>query len=417
MASKNLIRFSASQIPNPYRQIPPLTPITMPKKKSTSTSQTEPKKPQVLALKRKPVTPEPDVEAINVALSTPVLETELSVVGDSDSTPGAKVELPDPQPLTENQTPALEAEVKADAQPSAETLTPALEAEVKPDAPTLTPGAKSTRPVLKKKSERDAEASSLTPPTPDLLEAPPDGALFQAVGIIVGDVNFNDEGKATVAIGDKVYPLFYASQRKKAYEALRMEVTKTGVSRQRLLLYPRVMHFPKREQAYNVSFQLVGFFREGIEQAPDAITTDLEDMEFKLSGLWQFIPVCPTPCVSIFKNYTTERKDFIKEADVAVKVRFMKGTHVPVIWRDAPVRPFRFNPKLDKEQQGSAAFVQVKALFVPDKDVFQVLDLTSTPSAQPPRFLKAGKKDRLQVASEKLKAAKGERKKPERQER
>jgi hypothetical protein len=111
--------------------------------------------------------------------------------------------------------------------------------------------------------------------------------------------------------------------------------------------------------------------------------------------------------VSVFKNYTTERKDFIKEADVAVKVNFMKASHVPLIWRDAPVRPFRFNPKLDKEHQGHAAFVQVKAIFVPDKDVFHFLALSSTPASNPPRFLKAGKKDKLQVASEKLKAAKG----------
>jgi hypothetical protein len=130
-------------------------------------------------------------------------------------------------------------------------------------------------------------------------------------------------------------------------------------------------------------------------------------MEFNLAGLWQFIPVCQTPCVSVFKNFTEERKEFVKAAEVDVKVKFMKGSHVPLMWRDAPVRPFRFNPKLDKEHQGHAAFVAVKARFDPDKGVFQFLELISTPSAQPPRFLKAGKKDRLQVASDKLKAARG----------
>jgi hypothetical protein len=77
------------------------------------------------------------------------------------------------------------------------------------------------------------------------------------------------------------------------------------------------------------------------------------------------------------------------------------------MWRDAPVRPFRFNPKLDKEHQGHAAFVQLKVRFDPDKDVFHFLELTAPPASNPPRFLKAGKKDRLQVASDKLKAAKG----------
>jgi hypothetical protein len=265
------------------------------------------------------------------------------------------------------------------------------------------------RPVLKKKSDRpaDVETSSEAPTTPDLLEAPPDGAIFQAVGVIVGDVKFSDERKATVAIGEKVFPLFYAPQKKKAMEALRMELKSTGVSRQRLLVYPRITHFPKRDEPHYVSFQLVAFQRSTTEPDPSEALAQLGDMEFNLAGLWQFIPVCQTPCVSVFKNFTEERKEFVKAAEVDVKVKFMKGSHVPLMWRDAPVRPFRFNPKLDKEHQGHAAFVAVKARFDPDKGVFQFLELASTPSAQPPRFLKAGKKDRLQVASDKLKAARG----------
>jgi hypothetical protein len=362
----------------------------MPKKSKATPNPTPAKKPEVLALKRKPPTPESEGEIPTDAPSTPEV-------------------LPDPLVVLEPE-PALEVEVKLelDPQPMTETLTPALKAEVKTDAPAPTPGTKSVRPVLKKKSDRpaDVETSSEAPTTPDLLEASPDGALFQAVGVIAGDVNFNDEGKATVAIGEKVFPLFYAPPHKRAYEALKREIKKTGVVRQRLLVYPRITHFPKREEPHSVGFQLVGFFREGVEQDPNGITSDLSDMEFKLAGLWQFIPVCQTPCVSVFKNFTEERKEFVKAAEVDVKVRFMKGTHVPVIWRDASVRPFRFNPKLDKEHQGQAVFVQVKAVFVPDKDVFQVLELVSTPAANPPRFLKAGKKDKLQVASNKLRAAK-----------
>jgi hypothetical protein len=363
----------------------------MPKKSKATPNPTPAKKPEVLALKRKPPTPESEGEIPTDAPSTPEV-------------------LPDPLVVLEPE-PALEVEVKLelDPQPMTETLTPALKAEVKTDAPAPTPGTKSVRPVLKKKSDRpaDVETSSEAPTTPDLLEASPDGALFQAVGVIAGDVNFNDEGKATVAIGEKVFPLFYAPPHKRAYEALKIEIKKTGVVRQRLLVYPRITHFPKREEPHSIGFQLVAFRRSDTEPDPNDALAELNDMEFKLSGLWQFIPVCQTPCVSVFKNYTTERKDFIKEADVAVKVNFMKGSHVPLMWRDAPVRPFRFNPKLDKEHQGHAAFVQIKAIFVPDKDVFQFLELTSTPAANPPRFLKAGKKDKLQVATEKLKAAKG----------
>lgn len=382
----------------------------MAKKKKPDPTPTPSKKLEVFALKRKEPTPEQDVEVANDAPSTPEIEATPPVVLESEPTLGDEVNLdPDPQPSAELLTPAPTTEVKPDAQPSTETLTPAPTAEVKTDVPAPTPTAKSTRPVLRKKSDRpaDGETSSDAPTTPELLEAPPEGAMFQAVGVVMGDVAFNDEGKATLAFGGKEYPLYYAPPHKKAYEALKIEIKKTGVSRQRLLVYPRIIHFPKREEPHQVSFQLVAFRRSGTELDPNDAFAQLDDMEFKLAGLWQFIPVCQTPCVSVFKNYTTERKDFIKEAEVDVKVKFMKGSHVPLMWKDAPVRPFRFNPKLDKEHQGHAAFVQVKAVFVPDKGVFQVLDLTSTPSDQPPRFLKAGKKDRLQVAQDKLKASRG----------
>jgi hypothetical protein len=341
----------------------------MPKKKTTSTpTSTQIKKPEVLALKRKPPMPEPGVEVTTDAPSTPEVQSEAE---------------PTPEVLAES----------ADALPRTETLTPTVEAEVKTDAPS-TPVAKPNRPVLRKKSERsgDGEASSLTSTMPELLEAPPDGAIFQAVGVITGEVTFSDEGKATVAIEGKDFPLYYAPQKKKALEALRMELKSTGVCRQRLLVYPRIIHFPKREQPHQISFQLVAFRRSATDPDPNDALAQLGDMEFNLAGLWQFIPVCATPCVTVLKNYSEDRKEFIKEADLTLKVKFMKASHVPVIWRDAPVRPFRFNPKAPKENQGNPAFVQLKATFAPETELFQVLTLTSTPAVKAPRFLKARKK-------------------------
>lgn len=363
----------------------------MPKKKSTPPTET--KKLQVLAVKKNTSTPESDAQVKPEAPITPEIEADPPVVSEPEPTSGAEVLTPDPQPVTENQT-----------------STPGV--EVKSEASAPTPGTKSVRPVLRKKSDRlgDGETSSETPSTPELLEAPPDGAIFQAVGVIVGDVTFN-EGKATIAIGEKVFPLYYAPQKKKAYYALEQQVKATG-THQRLMVYPRVTHFPKREEPHRIAFQLVGFFRNDRDVNPTEITSQLRDFEFKLSGLWQFIPVCQAPCVTILKNYTEERKEFIKEAELALKVKFMKASHGPVVWRDAPVRPFRFNPKAPKETQGNPPFVQLKATFAPETELFQVLALTSTPAVKAPRFLKARKEDRLQVASDKLKAARGDRKSP-----
>ncbi len=74
----------------------------------------------------------------------------------------------------------------------------------------------------------------------------------------------------------------------------------------------------------------------------------------------------------------------------------MKASHVPLLWRDAPVKPFRFNAKLDKEHQGKALFVEIRAMFRPDKEIWEFSQLCSRPS-EPPQFLKLGKKDKAEA--------------------
>ena len=161
-----------------------------------------------------------------------------------------------------------------------------------------------------------------------------------------------------------------------------------------MVVYPKAIHFPRRQQPHRIAFQLVGFDRG---RKLDAVSGELEDLEFKLSGLWQFIPVCSTPCISVFRNFSDERLEFIKQSEPARKVKFMKASHIPLLWKDAPIRPFRFNPKLEKEQQGRAAFVTIKAKFLPGRDVFGFVALTALPQEAAPRYLKASKEDKATV--------------------
>jgi len=231
-------------------------------------------------------------------------------------------------------------------------------------------------------------------PSQDLIELPEDsGAIFQAVGILPGDVAFEDQG-ASITVGAKQYRLFYSREHRNAFEALKLNVKATGSS-QRLIVYPYVRHFPKKEQPYQLAFQVVGFI--GKTAIEGCISQELQDFEFRISGLWQFIPVCGTPCITVLKNFSSERVSFIKEATVEEKVRFMKASHIPLLWSNPPVRPFRFNPRLEKEQQGSSPFVQITASFLPDRDVFEFTTMRSLPAANPPKFLKAGKKDKAFV--------------------
>ncbi len=168
-------------------------------------------------------------------------------------------------------------------------------------------------------------------------------ALFQAVGIIRGEVKIASErGKpSTVSIQGKDYALLYIPTKQgfKALEALTKQVDTTG-NNQRLIVYPKLTHFPGRDKQHEIAFQLVGFDR-GLQS--EGVTADLADFEFKLCGLWQFIPVCPTPCISVFKNFTSDRLEFVKQSEVYKRVKFMKGSHIPVIWNVATVKPFRLS--------------------------------------------------------------------------
>lgn len=232
-------------------------------------------------------------------------------------------------------------------------------------------------------------------PAQQLIELPEDsGAIFQAIGIVPGEVNL--EKPASVTVEGKQYPLFYTPERKGVFDALQKNIDACGSS-QRLIVYPRVKHLPGRENNYQIAFTAIGFI--GREPRATCLSKELNDFEFHLSGLWQQIPVCSIPCITVQKNYSKERLDFIKQTDVSTKVQVLKASHIPVNWSNPPVKPFRFNPRLDKELQGRAPFVQVTAKFTPDRDVFDFVSLRSLPASNSPKCLKAGKQDKADALS------------------
>ena len=218
--------------------------------------------------------------------------------------------------------------------------------------------------------------------------------LFKAVGVLKGKVDFGEDGINTFTVSGKSYRLKYASEKLNVFRALKLQVKNTGSNEQRLIVYPRIIHFPNREKPYVFYFELVGFESPLVQDK--GIFNVLNDLEFKLSGLWQFIPVCRVPCVSVFRNFTSERKLFVKAAEPALKVKFMKASHLPVLWQDSPVKPFRFNPKLSKEEQGYSRFIQIKAKFIPQRDAFGFIEQLAEPLEEAPPFLKASKTDKAE---------------------
>ena len=114
-------------------------------------------------------------------------------------------------------------------------------------------------------------------PVPDpVASSPVEGALFQAVGIICGEIT-TDGDKTFVTIGEKSYALYYASTHKRAYEALKKEITCTGITQQKLIVYPRITHFPGGKQPYRLEFQLAGFVGNSV--SGEGIESVLEENE------------------------------------------------------------------------------------------------------------------------------------------
>ena len=108
------------------------------------------------------------------------------------------------------------------------------------------------------------------------------GPIFQAIGVVVGQVNLNENGKNTLTINRFEYPLFYIPQKRKVFDALVKEIQTTGNHTFRLVVYPKAIHFPRKEQPHAIAFQLVGFDRGREEHT---VSAELEYNEFKFSGL------------------------------------------------------------------------------------------------------------------------------------
>lgn len=88
-----------------------------------------------------------------------------------------------------------------------------------------------------------SEDEQVNQDTESQIDIEDSGAIFQAVGIITGEVNINEDGKSTVTIGRSQYPLFYVPRKRKVFEALQKEIEATGNRNQRLVVYPKQFIF------------------------------------------------------------------------------------------------------------------------------------------------------------------------------
>ncbi|MGF1485482.1 MAG: hypothetical protein ACFBSE_00005, partial [Prochloraceae cyanobacterium] len=243
----------------------------------------------------------PDVEVSSDLKSEPAKVTQES----RSPLPTAQVDLTATEEIADIKTQSFDRQAQTTKTKKTAKDEGAVKEEEKQPAADSSDKSKSDKAATednKKASEKDRDNSKGDRPEDKEAEDFSEKIFFTAVGMIRGEVKFDDvENQHTVKFGGKTYPLFYARKNYTAFTGLKKEIESTGNSTQRLIVYPKFTHFPKKEQPPRVGFQLVGFDK-GAEA--DGVGSELKDNEFKISGIWQFIPVCRQPCISIFRNFS-----------------------------------------------------------------------------------------------------------------
>ncbi|MGB6301077.1 MAG: hypothetical protein WBF90_33550 [Rivularia sp. (in: cyanobacteria)] len=214
---------------------------------------------------------------------------------------------------------------------------------------------------------------------------------FQGLGVLSGVVSKGEAGYQ-IAMANQTYPLML--RRSNVEKHLKLG------KQNKILVYPKVTHFPERDAVASLKFQLIGC---KTENSTSPIFEQLKLGEFILKGIWQFIPACRQPVISIYRNYDSFKE--ISFRDELSKLKQSKAQHVPTLWFDSPVKPYRFNMK--SKEQPDKYFVEIKAKFNLKKNLFifdSLLDVPTTENYNPFIFNKAKKAEILKMQKESVAA-------------
>ncbi len=183
--------------------------------------------------------------------------------------------------------------------------------------------------------------------------------IYQALGLIFGEVNSDPEGQLTIQIEDRTFNLMSFKHKKVQFS--KYLAKNPGVSLY-LTVYPQC-----NLSTGEISFHIVSWNQE----KPVAYQVN----QFLLAGTWQLLPRFPEiPVITIYRNQ-------LKPWEDATKVRY---NHVPVTGFTEP--PFKFdakNPNADEQK-----FYELLTRFNPQKKEFQFQFLLGSCSELPPRIKK-----------------------------
>ncbi len=280
-------------------------------------------KPTIRTLKKKPTAPQ--------ETNTPSVNTEVDTAETIEKAPTTtKTTETLPQPPTAVSTATTTEKLKEETANSASE--PTEIATVTEDGVAATDTQSST----------DTGDQSTDEPEADI-----DKPIFQAIGTLQGkpEEDSQEKGQFFLRLGGKRYGLFIAGYR---YQAWLKQMAANPDQTLFLRVYPKCLMIPRKPP--KIYFQVAAWEEENPwEEAPG---------QFRLKGIWQFVPQVRTPVISVYRNKGAEDP----------KGKF-KAAHIPVLMRrDDESAPFRFNPKIAKEDLPPRWFIQGKFKFIPSRD-------------------------------------------------
>jgi len=200
--------------------------------------------------------------------------------------------------------------------------------------------------------------------TQDKAEPEQKSPIFQAFGLVKGKIL--EQGSSYVLqIEDKTYPLFGSRGRIISFAGREEEVY--------LRVYPNWQPNTQKEEVLrNLSFTAVAI----LEKCPKNYPVN----HFKVRGIWQKVPFLTEPVITVYRNQSRGAQDDCK------------ALHFPLVWKDAPVEAFEYDPSLKGKQDYSKRFFcQVKVIFSPETEEFTVSGLLEEPTTDIPPYIKPKK--------------------------
>jgi hypothetical protein len=188
--------------------------------------------------------------------------------------------------------------------------------------------------------------------------------LFQAIGTLYGLPERDESGKFFINLGGQHYRLFILSDRYRAW----LKQYETQPSQPMYLrVYPKYLSIPQQDPI--VSFQVTAWEDKPLEE---------ESGLFRFKGVWQFVPQVRIPVISIYRNQGVNDP----------KGKF-KATHLPILMRrEDGVNPFKFNPKVPKEELPKRYFIQAIFKFIPSRNCFGWVEDLEPPTEKIPKYEK-----------------------------